>query len=62
MTGFPDWQRNDLLPDRADDIKEDQEKFFVEKVIKICVNKKGKEEFLCEMGWIPSESGYLGTI
>ena len=46
MKGFPDRKRNDLVSDRTDDIKGGEEKFFVEKVIKMHVNKKGKEEFL----------------
>ena len=36
MKGFPDRKRNDLVSDRTDDIKgEDEEKFFVKKVIKM---------------------------
>ena len=51
MTGFPDRKRNDLVSGRAHVIKgEDEEKFIVEKVIKMRVNKKGKEEFLVK--WI----------
>jgi hypothetical protein len=51
MKGFPERKRNDLVSDRTDDIKgEDEEKFFVEKVIKMHVNKMGKEEFLVE--WV----------
>ena len=56
-------KRNDKGSDRTDNSKgEDEEKSFVEKVIKMRMSKNGKEEFLDEMGWIPSESGYLGTI
>ena len=62
MTGFPDRKRNDLVSGRTDAIKgEDKEKFFVKKVIKMHF-KKGEGRVSCEMGWIPSESGYLGTI
>ena len=51
MNGFSDRKRNDLVSDRTDDIKGgDEEKFFVENVIKMCVNKKGKEEFLVK--WV----------
>ena len=47
MKEFSDRKRNDIGSDQTDDIKgEDEEKFFVEKVIKLCVNKRGKEEFL----------------
>ena len=54
MKGFPDRKRNDLVSGRTDDIKgDDEEKLFVEKVIKMRVNKKGKEEFLVK--WV----GYL---
>ena len=54
MKGFPDRKRNDLVSCRTDDIKGyDEENFFVEKVIKMRVNKKGKEEFLVK--WV----GYL---
>ena len=51
MKGFPDMKRNDLVSGRTDDIKGgDEENFFVEKVIKMRVNKKGKEEFLVK--WV----------
>jgi hypothetical protein len=51
MKGCPDRKRNDLVSDRTDGIKgEDEEKFFVEKVIEMRVNKKGKEEFLVK--WV----------
>ena len=51
MKGFPDRKRNDLVSGRTDDIKGgDGENFFVEKVIKMRVNKKGKEEFLVK--WV----------
>jgi len=51
MKGFPNRKRNDLVSDRTDDMEgEDEEKFFVEKVIKMRVNKKGKEEFLVK--WV----------
>ncbi len=54
MKGFSDRKRNDLVSGRTDDIKgDDEENFFVEKVIKMHVNKKGKEEFLVK--W----AGYL---
>ena len=45
---------NDIGSDRTDNSKGgDKEKFFV--------TKRGRK-VSCEMGWIPSESGYLGTI
>jgi hypothetical protein len=51
MKGFPDRKRKELVSDRTDDSKGgDEEKFFVEKVIKMHVNKKGKEEFLVK--WV----------
>jgi hypothetical protein len=51
MKEFSDRKRNDIGSDRTDDIKgEDEEKFFVEKVIKMHVNKRGKEEFLVK--WV----------
>jgi hypothetical protein len=51
MKGLPDRKRDDLVSDRTDDIKgENEEKFFVEKVIRMHVNKKGKEEFLVK--WV----------
>jgi hypothetical protein len=44
MTGFPDRKINDIGSDRTDNSKgEDEEKFFVEKVIKMRVNKRGNE-------------------
>jgi len=50
MKEFSDRKRNDI-GDRTDDIKgEDEENFFVEKVIKMRVNKRGKEEFLVK--WV----------
>ena len=51
MEGFPDRKRNDLVSGRTDGINgEDEEKFFVEKVIKMHVNKKGEEEFVVK--WV----------
>ena len=51
MTGFPNTKINDIGSDRTDNSKgEDEEKFFVEKVIKMHVNKQGKEEFLVK--WV----------
>ena len=51
MKGFPDRKGNDLVSGRTDDIKgDDEENFFVVKVIKMHVNKKGKEEFLVK--WV----------
>ena len=51
MKEFSDKKRNDIGSDRTDDIKgEDEENFFVEKVIKMRVNKRGKEEFLVK--WV----------
>jgi hypothetical protein len=51
MKGFPDSKRKDRVSDRTDDIKgEDQESFLVGKVIKMHVNKNGKEEFLVK--WV----------
>ena len=51
MTGFPNRKINDAGSDRTDNSKgEDEEKFLVEKVIKMHVNKKGKEEFLVK--WV----------
>ena len=43
MKEFSNRKRNDIGSDRTDDIKgEDEEKFFVEKVIKMRVNKREK--------------------
>ncbi len=51
MTGFPNRKINDIGSDRTDNSKgEDEEKFFLEKVIKMHINKKGKEEFLVK--WV----------
>jgi len=50
MKGFPDRERNVLVSGRTDDIKGDEENFFVEKVIKMHINKKGKEQFLVK--WV----------
>lgn len=51
MKEFSDRKRNDIGSDRTDDIKgEDEENFFVERVVKMRVNKKGKEEFLVK--WV----------
>ena len=51
MKEFPDRQRNDIGSNRTDDIKgEEEDKFFVEKVIKMNVTKTGKEEFLAK--WV----------
>jgi len=44
--GFPHTKRTDLIPDRTVDHKEEEEKFFVEKVLKMHLNKKGEEDFL----------------
>jgi hypothetical protein len=47
MEGFHDKKRNDQVSGTTDDMNgEDEEKFFVEKVIKMHVNRKGEEEFL----------------
>jgi hypothetical protein len=47
MKGFHDRKSHDLVSDRTDDIKgEDEEKFFVEKEIKMRVNKEEEEDFL----------------
>ena len=47
MTEFSDRKRKDIRSDSTDDIKgEDDGEFFLENVIKMCVNKKGREEFL----------------
>ena len=52
--GFPNKNRNDLASDGADDSKgEEEEKFCVEKVINMCLNKKGKEEFLVKWAGYP---------
>ena len=50
MKEFSDKKRNDIGSDRTDDIKREDEDFFVEKVIKMRVNKRGKEEFLVK--WV----------
>jgi len=50
MKEFSDKKRNDIGSDRTDDIKGEDEDFFVEKVIKMRVNKRGKEEFLVK--WV----------
>ena len=51
MKEFSNKKRNDIGSDRTDDIKEeDEDTFFVEKVIKMRVNKRGKEEFLVK--WV----------
>ena len=51
MTGFPNRKINDIGSDRTDNSKgEDEEKFFLEKVIKMHINIKGKEEFLVK--WV----------
>ena len=51
MKEFSDRKRNEIGSDQTDDIKgEDEENFFVEKVIKMRVNKRGKEEFLVK--WV----------
>jgi hypothetical protein len=47
MKGFPDRKRNDLVSDRTNGIKgEDEGKFFVEKVIKCVSTKRGRKSFL----------------
>ena len=65
MKEFSDRKRNDIGSDRTDDIiGEGEEKCIVEKVIKMCVNKKGKEEFfvkwvgypLSQANWEPFEN------
>ena len=44
MKGFPDRKRNDLVSGRTDDIKgNNEENSFVEKIIKMHINKKGNE-------------------
>ncbi len=51
MKEFSDRKSNDIGSDRTDDIEgEEEENFFVEKVLKMRVNKKGKEEFLVK--WV----------
>ena len=48
---FSNRKRNDIGSVQTDDIKgEDEENFFVKKVIKMCVNKRGEEEFLVK--WV----------
>ena len=60
MKGFPDKKRNDQVSGRTNDINgEDEEKFFVEKVIKMCVNRKGEEEFLVK--WLGYPVRLLGN-
>ncbi len=62
IKGFPDKKRNDLVSGRTNDINgEDEEKFFVEKVIKMHVNKMGKEEFLVKWVGYPLSQA-RGTI
>ncbi len=47
MTGLPDRKINDIGSDRTDNCKgEDEEKFFVKKVIKMRASKKGRKSFL----------------
>ena len=51
MKGFPDKKRKDQLSGGTDDMNgDDEENFFVEKVIKMRVNGKGEEEFLVK--WV----------
>ena len=50
MKEFSNKKRNDIGSDRTDDIKREDEDFFVEKVIKMRVNKRGKDEFLVK--WV----------
>ena len=55
MTDFPDMKSNELASEATDNInQEEQENFFdVEKVIKMRVSKKGKEEFLVKWAGYP---------
>ena len=63
MKELSDRKSNDIVSERTDYKKgEEEENFCVEKVIKMCVNKKGEGRVSCEMGWIPSEWGYMGAI
>ena len=55
MIGITDEERKafmmQMLPEQTADIKgEDDGEFYVEKVIKMCVNKEGREEFLVK--WV----------
>ena len=51
MKEFSNRKRNDNGSDQTDDIEgEEEENFFVERVIKMRVSKRGKEEFLVK--WI----------
>jgi hypothetical protein len=51
MEGFPVRKRNDQVSGSTDGMNgEDEENFFVKKVIKMHVNRKGKEEFLVK--WV----------
>ena len=55
MIGITDEERKafmmQMLPEQTADIKEeDGGEFYVEKVIKMCVNKEGREEFLVK--WV----------
>ena len=62
MIGITDEERKafmtGMVSEQTADIEgEDDEKFFVEKVIKMCVNKKGREEFLVKwLGYPLSEA------
>ena len=55
MKDFPDMKSNALATEATDNInQEEQENFFdVEKVIKMRVSKKGKEEFLVKWTGYP---------
>ena len=55
--GLTHRKRNDLVSDRTDDCEEDEEKSFVEKVLKMPLNKEGEEEFLVKwLGYPLSEA------
>ena len=60
MIGITDEERKEfmmqMLPEQTADIKgEDDEEFYVEKVIKMHVNKEGRGRISCQMGWVPTE-------
>ena len=47
MKEFSDRKRKDIVSDRTDDIEgEEEENFFVEKVLKMRVKKRGRKSFL----------------
>ena len=60
MIGITDEEKQAFMmqmpPEQTADIKRKENgEFYVEKVIKMHVNKEGMRRISCQMGWVPTE-------